>query len=105
MSDLISRESAIVRVSKVIWDDLVAHDVKEVLKDLPSAQRWIPCSERLPDCEGEYLVTWGTINVRSMCVLHYDQWGDWTDEYDNVMDGSNVVAWMPLPEPYKEDDR
>lgn len=37
MSDLISRESAIVRVSKVIWDDLVAHDVKEVLKALPSA--------------------------------------------------------------------
>ncbi len=37
MSDLISRESAIVRVSKVIWDDLVAHDVKEELKALPSA--------------------------------------------------------------------
>lgn len=67
------------------------------------ALQWIPCSERLPDREGEYLVTWGTINV--MCVLHYDQWGDWTDEYDNIMDGSNVIAWMPLPEPYKEENK
>lgn len=66
-----------------------------------SAQQWISVSERLPDREGEYLVTWGTINVRSMCVLHYDQFGDWTDEYDNVMDGSNVIAWMPIPEPFK----
>ena len=36
--DCISREAAIVQVNKVIWDDAVAHDVKEVLKELPAAQ-------------------------------------------------------------------
>lgn len=36
MDDLISREQAIVQVCKQIWDDTVAYDVKEVLKELPS---------------------------------------------------------------------
>lgn len=36
--DLISRQDAIDRITKAIWDDKVAHDVKEVLKGLPSAQ-------------------------------------------------------------------
>lgn len=46
MSDLISREQAIVQVCKQIWDDAVAYDVKEVLKELPSALttgKWIIC--------------------------------------------------------------
>jgi hypothetical protein len=38
MSDLITRESAIVQACKQIKDDYVAHDVKEALKALPSAQ-------------------------------------------------------------------
>lgn len=55
---------------------------------------WIPCSERLPEDEGKYLVS-----------LNY---GDVT--MDSFIDGMfimnliNVVAWMPLPEPYKRGD-
>ena len=38
MSDLIDRQAAIVRALKVIKDDDLAHDVKEAIKALPSAE-------------------------------------------------------------------
>ena len=66
----------------------------ERIKPLPSAQpeqRWIPCSERLPETYGAYLVqdVYGTIFV--------DYWrGYWVAK-------TTMVAWMPLPEPYREE--
>ena len=48
--DCISREAAIVQVNKVIWDDAVAHDVKEVLKELPSTQLEVRTQMSSADC-------------------------------------------------------
>ena len=69
-------------------------------------QRWIPVSERLPK-ENEYIG-----NVRKYYLIQ-DEYGDMHVAYlNNVgwihMDSfkaihSEVIAWMPLPEPYKED--
>ena len=76
---------------------------------LPSAQpelRWIPCSERQPDKGDDYLVTlwddgrtwveialWNeTFGGRWQAVLYNDV------DYSDI---SNVIAWMPLPEPYR----
>ena len=50
MSDWIDRQAAIVRTSKVIKDDGIAHDVKEALKGLPSVQ-----PERK---KGEWITLW-----------------------------------------------
>ena len=36
MSDLISRQAAIEKISETIWDTAVANDVKTILKELPS---------------------------------------------------------------------
>lgn len=62
------------------------------------SNQWIPCSERLPAENGDYLVTviWeGKLEV----FMDYFQFGCmWYDC------GDNVIAWMPLPEPYKEED-
>ena len=65
--------------------------------------RWIPVTERFPEERGSYLVTVvdGTIK-RAIAQWLYD-----------VADGEgyfvcdeccaeDIVAWMPLPEPYKE---
>ena len=53
-------------------------------------QQWIPCSERLPERTGYYLVTGrqGAVNKR----LYQDGYwyGNWT-----------VIAWMPLPDPWE----
>lgn len=53
-------------------------------------QRWIPVSERLPEKDGCYLTT--TMYKQVYC----DYWnGDYFDRTETV------IAWMPLPSPYK----
>lgn len=86
-------------------------------------REWIPCIERLPERYGWYLCTlkdnrvncyywrknewvdnrkkhfFDLYNIRSRCTgeeINAEQEGSvyWTDW---------VIAWMPLPEPYRED--
>lgn len=60
---------------------------------------WIPCSERLPEENGNYLVTVeandGTASIKFQMVDHYGP--KWLHEGKH----EKVIAWMPLPEPYK----
>lgn len=63
---------------------------------------WIPVSERLPKYDGEmYLVTdyCEQINRRRIHVsyCYVNREGFWSD----VPMGYKVIAWMPLPDPYK----
>jgi hypothetical protein len=66
--------------------------------DGEKANRWIPVSERLPE-DGTYITTLDGELVgqeepfTGMCGIEN---GKWDDE-------DCVIAWMPLPEPYKED--
>lgn len=59
---------------------------------------WVPCEKRLPDKEGQYLVTldfaWGK-------EIEMGDWfnGEWVNPNSHV-----TVAWMPLPKPYKESE-
>ena len=71
---------------------------------------WIPCSERSPEEEeksywvcldggGQCQCRW-TNNMYGLGANKWDKWG-W-----HVMDKpqySRVIAWMPLPEPYREE--
>ena len=92
MSDLISRQAAIDAIRGEIEINGYSH-VVDVLEQLPSAQpeqRWIPCSERWPEERGFYLTT--TKDKAVYC----DYWNE--DNFDRT---ELVIAWMPLPEPYK----
>lgn len=59
---------------------------------------WIPCEERLPDGNREVLISleWG-IDIGT-----YER-GEWRSEWINHYDDDNVLAWMPLPQPYTAD--
>lgn len=35
---------------------IICDGIEDELNSLPSAQQWIPCSERLPECEQEVLI-------------------------------------------------
>ena len=78
-------------------------DWLEELKALREKSRWIPCSERLPkkpECgENGYIVQ--KKHVAEPFSTYWDG-ARWTNEDDDVVD--RVIAWMPLPEPYKEDE-
>ena len=109
---------------------LDANDVGSVLASLPSVQpdmseysdklwkkayergkaeaqqRWIPCSERLPEENGQYLITVKYVHVDGYDDI-YAEHGEWTDgKWDMFCFGhcgkvENIIAWMPLPEPYQ----
>ena len=62
------------------------------------AMRWIPCSERLPKY-GE-VVLW--CNQQGSVFTSAITWQRGNDY--GVGQHYGAKAWMPLPEPYKEDD-
>ena len=104
--DLISRQDAIDALYNV--DEYNGRSI-EAIKILPSAQRWIPVSERLPE---KYIGQWlCCTSDGEIMVLPYDTPGDGTKEcvfYQWDDDGYSyqtfdVIAWMPLPKSYKEE--
>lgn len=64
---------------------------------------WIPCIERLPAQTGEYLVTvYCTKEVFFVDKFDYMPTSDgWVDPETSVDWNDYVVAWMPLPGPWK----
>lgn len=118
MDDLISRQAAI----DATWEEPtytdpinVLTEVRDRIKQLPSAQQWIPVDERLPEVEKDVLISY-----------HYDgdeKFFEFFPAYDGVMisywtgvknhnvprfavgEGMKVLAWMPLPEPWEGDRR
>ena len=89
--DLISRQAAIEAMC-CLNDSICEGQATEALCDLPSAQQWIPCSERLPDQNGKYLVVG---RQKAINILKFDG-GRWYGKW-------GVVAWLPLPSPYREE--
>ena len=68
-----------------------------------SAQQWIPCSERLPERDEIVLVSYKTTDKVHMCkYLDDGSENPWWSYNDDCLAWNNVVlAWMPLPEPFK----
>lgn len=83
--------------------------------------QWIPCSERLP----ERIINGDVETVQEFFVTVKERWpgeewkyhtdvaefpGDYIDDvwqtYNDWKEGQevHVIAWMPLPEPYKEEN-
>lgn len=85
--------------------DIVIHceteeEQKKVIERLSAD--WIPVSERLPKASGTYQVTcmdgriYRSTYAKFQCKLK--RW-----ELTGARSYWKVIAWMPLPNPYKED--
>lgn len=74
--------------------------------DAKAEQRWIPCSEKLPEkADGKYWVCTDT-EYQCQCrwtddVYGLGSTGEWAWKIFDIPQYSHVVAWMPLPEPYE----
>ena len=107
-------------------------DCENSIKELQTIQpkpQWIPCSERMPEDLSEVNVTWVNHNpepyyeftkdkpftatavyykgewywLSATCVDYLAEYGrcDW-NKVDKAIE---IVAWMPLPEPYKPNNK
>ena len=105
------------------------HLVRDIAPSAQPEQRWIPVTERLPDELAEVNVTWENTEpepyydfVKGHCftgtaVYFCGRWYwysavcvDYLREYgfspnDEMDDAIKVHAWMPLPEPYREEEQ
>ena len=94
------------RLKKVLEKNFGHTGGADVLRQLIDAQptanpepHWFPCSGGLPKEEGFYLVTLedkcdAETTIRSFRIENGERhWRLWGNE--------NIMAWMPLPEPYK----
>ena len=101
MSDLVSRADAIDAIN-VSWG---LFDARKRVEAIPSEDRttwWVPVIERLPEDEKIVLVTDDEGFVRMMSHEYIPDGGYWFTAEERIMVGeSEIVAWMPLPEPYK----
>lgn len=59
--------------------------------------QWIPCSERLPEDNTDVIVCFYSGTVTEMRY-----WGNGIFQGIYEHTTKVIVAWMPLPEPYKE---
>lgn len=115
--DCISREEVMKLLEKEDWADTV-EGVLALPSVTPKAE-WIPCSERLPEDLGTYLITLENGDV-CKCEFNPDYideehdkgaftyYHDYFDNYtlgliDSEETAVDAIAWMPF-EPYKEGD-
>lgn len=86
-----------LKTQRQFVDDMTKEALSMAIKAM-EAQEWIPCSERLPDSKEYVLVTdYGETNMgRRFC----GRW--WLDCCGDKL--KDVTAWMPKPEPYREEE-
>lgn len=68
----------------------------ENIEEEPKTEEWIPCSERLPREYAQYLVYFET----GECYVYWLEDSDWAR---GMAEKEGILAWMPLPKPYRED--
>ena len=86
------------------------HKVKKIVQEVEEEYNssWIPCSERLPKKEKK--TYWVCTDTEYQCECRWTNnrfgfgEGEWGWSIFDTPQYSKPIAWMPLPEPFKERD-
>nr|DAG47709.1 MAG TPA: Protein of unknown function (DUF551) [Caudoviricetes sp.] len=107
------------------WNDCLFMFIDRIKKQ-PKVGEWIPVTERLPDeydsVFAELYATdkwnsdlWRTRSKEVLVTIEYENGartvksshttdGKWWIEKKTTLSKFKVIAWMPMPEPYKENE-
>ena len=98
----------------VTWNDALYAIINAPTVDSVKHGRWIPCNERLPEIGDAYIVTGIQKDAHEkewhyfvdVASSHGDYIDDYWDTFNDWIEGqeTHIVAWMPLPKPYKMDE-
>lgn len=96
LKEAIKRLKEVIKeVRSTIQPFLYDNEAKDYILKALEQPKWIPVSEHLPKADGMYLVTTtGTYNDVVDIAYYYKDIG--------FHKASKVLAWMQLPEAYKE---
>ena len=86
--------------------------IKTTIDEMKTEQRWIPCSERLPEDGRQVLVYARSVHyalakydeMREADGTYKKQWVTF-DAWKPFYTIKEVIAWMPLPSPYQAERR
>ena len=104
------------------WFKSAADTIEELSAKLSASQMarssqyyhggWIPCEERMPECQKGEETDALMYQMKSTGTIHtgyYGTGGKYRDKYfrnywdtKEGFDAQDVIAWRPLPEPYRE---
>lgn len=79
--------------------DVMKEALTKAIKALENQPQWIPVTERLPDKMGSYITTidCGKYGFATGQRYFFNDEIGWNDK--------DVIAWMPLPEPYTKEEQ
>ena len=113
MNDLIDRDALLLKqkahadlfIDSTMHDDIVRRDeataaLAEII-NAPSVNRWIPCSERLPEDNAEVLVSFARRYVKIGYIEPGDGLRYWVIPGHSVVPLNYIEAWMQMPDAYK----
>ena len=97
-----------LKQESIIVDDDAGHRAVEIIEQIAEEYNngWIPCTARLPEEYGDYLIWWTDITGNQYYeITEYEPNNGWIGDILQSFEGKySVIAWQPLPEPLKERD-
>lgn len=100
--NIIFDENGVADVYDDTYDIVIHCESEEDQKDaelaLKNARRWIPVEERLPEVSYNSVLGWDK-NFKRCCLVQYDGYGFKINSWQYM----DIIAWMPLPEPYRKE--
>lgn len=77
--------------------------IEQTIKAQPTVNQWIPITDKLPGLDKCVLATtsWGTITIAERWKDTKGEENWFVSEGECNAERDDIVAWKPLPEPYK----